>query len=161
MPLTYLRFLNHSGHYRPRAENFKSFMQVLRDEGIDMSRVSIPKSYAILVGMERYTRAMKKVESAGDKVKYEKDKLLHPERAKQEEETRKDKSQSAEKERQYLEKLKLEEAQKGEGDKSSGRISKIFGRFRGKKESEGEPDSLQRVSDTGPEDEIPAPDGKR
>ena len=127
-----------------------------------MSRVSIPKSYAILVGMERYTRAMKKVENAGGKVKYKKDKLLHPEKVKQEEEAKKDKSQSAEKEREHLEKLKLEEAQKGENDKSrSGRLSKLFGRFKGKKESEGATGSVRRVSGTGPEDGIPAPEGKR
>jgi len=149
-----------SGHYRPPAENFRSFVQSLRDEGVDMSRVSIPKSYAILVGMERYTRAMNKIEDAANKVTHQKDKLLHPEKVKEEEEARKDKSQSAEQERQYLERLKLEE-QKKDDESSSGRISKLVHRFTGKKQSEHEAETMRRISGTGPEDGIPAPEGER
>jgi hypothetical protein len=45
-----------SGHYRPPTKNFRLFVHSLRDEGVDMSRVSISRSYAVLVGLEAYVR---------------------------------------------------------------------------------------------------------
>ena len=104
---------------------------------------------------------MKKVESAGDKMKYQKNQIFHPERVKQEEESKKDKSQSAEKERQHLQRLKLEKAQKDGSDKSgSGRLSELVNHFKGK-ESVGQAQGVRRVSGTGPEDGVPAPEGER
>lgn len=43
-----------SGHYRPPADNFRRFVKSLKEAGVDMSHVSISKSYAILVGLEAY-----------------------------------------------------------------------------------------------------------
>lgn len=48
-----------SGHYRPPANNFRKFVKSLREAGVDMSHVSISKSYAILVGLEAYTNFRK------------------------------------------------------------------------------------------------------
>lgn len=45
-----------SGHYRPPASNFRAFVRSLREAGADMSRVSVSKSYAVLVGLEAYAR---------------------------------------------------------------------------------------------------------
>ncbi|KAK4231790.1 hypothetical protein QBC38DRAFT_325644, partial [Podospora fimiseda] len=50
-----------SGHYRPPASNFKSFVNSLKEEGVDMSSVSISKSYAVLVGLEAYSKVRKSV----------------------------------------------------------------------------------------------------
>lgn len=56
-----------SGHYRPPANNFRKFVKSLKEANVDMSRVSISKSYAILVGLEAYGNFCKgkgKAESA-------------------------------------------------------------------------------------------------
>jgi hypothetical protein len=45
-----------SGHYRPPSANFRAFVHALREAGVDLSRVSISKSYATLVGRESYYR---------------------------------------------------------------------------------------------------------
>ena len=80
-----------------------------------MSRISIPKSYAVLVGLESYTRTKRKVKGIGNSLEHKKDQVLHPERVKQQDEQQKDKSKSAEKERQHLEKVKVANDQKGQG----------------------------------------------
>jgi len=110
--------------------------------------------------MERYTRAMNNIERAADKLTHQKDKLLNPEKVKEEEEAKKNKSQSAELERQYLENLELEERKKDD-ESSSGRISKPVHRFTGEKQSEHEAETVRRISGTRTEDGIPAPEGKR
>lgn len=58
-----------SGHYRPPANNFRKFVKSLREAGVDMSHVSISKSYAILVGLEAYSnfrKGKKKTKSAAN-----------------------------------------------------------------------------------------------
>ena len=77
-----------SGHYRPPAANFRAFVHSLRDEGADMSHVSISRSYAVLVGLETYTKARKRMKKAEHSVVHEKDKLLNPEKIKMEEEAK-------------------------------------------------------------------------
>ncbi|KAI3002565.1 hypothetical protein CBS147346_5791 [Aspergillus niger] len=57
-----------SGHYRPPAANFRAFIHSLQDQGVDMSHVSISKSYAVLAGIEGYTRAKRKVRALQEKV---------------------------------------------------------------------------------------------
>ena len=130
-----------------------------------MSRVSISQSYTVLVGMESYTRTMKKIKSAESAVAHEKDKLFHPEKVRAEEEDQRDKSQSAEKERQHLEKLKLEQEKEQEGKvdlNKSKRLSKVFSNLKGNRNGEkGRPPDWRRIPGTGPEDGIPAPEGKR
>jgi hypothetical protein len=54
-----------SGHYRPPASNFRAFFKSLKEAGVDMGRVSVSKSYAVLVGLEMYVKVRKK---AGDVV---------------------------------------------------------------------------------------------
>lgn len=50
-----------SGHYRPPTKNFRAFVHSLKDNGVDMSRVSISRSYAVLVGLEMYVKTRRKV----------------------------------------------------------------------------------------------------
>jgi len=106
------------------------FVESLKAEGVDMSRVSISKSYAVLVGVETYQRSIKKIKGAGGAVKHQKDKLFNPEKVNREEEEEKDTSESAEKERQYLEKMKLEETDAK--DRSGGGVSTLLKRFTSK-----------------------------
>lgn len=61
-----------SGHYRPHLANFRAFHHSLQDRGVDLSRVSISKSYAILAGIEGYTltkrKLTEKIEGAKQKI---------------------------------------------------------------------------------------------
>lgn len=68
-----------SGHYRPPARNFRAFVHSLRDAGVDMSRVSISKSYAVLVGLEAYVKTRSKGKELAAKLGRHKDKLPDPE----------------------------------------------------------------------------------
>ena len=92
-----------SGHYRPPASNFSAFVKSLREGGVDMSHVSISKSYAILVGLETYVKTRKKSKHLIDKVMHGKDKIVAPEVAHRREEEAKDTSQSAQREREVVE----------------------------------------------------------
>ncbi|KAL2144767.1 hypothetical protein VTI28DRAFT_8529 [Corynascus sepedonium] len=58
-----------SGHYRPPASNFRAFVRSLKEAGVDMGRVSVSKSYAVLVGLEMYVKARKKASDALDRVR--------------------------------------------------------------------------------------------
>lgn len=98
-----------SGHYRPPASNFRAFVHSLEEEGVDMSHVSISKSYAVLVGLEAYIKTKKKGKETMQKITHQKQKLLDPEEAKKVEEAKLDTSQSAAKERKILEKEKEKE----------------------------------------------------
>lgn len=157
-----------SGHYRPPVANFRSFVHHLEQAGTDMSHVSISQSYAVLVGLEGYTKTRKKLKRAESSVAHGKDKLLHPDKVKEEEEAAKDKSQSAEKERQYLEQERVARQrteEQSKADKSmKGRVSRLVKRF---SLSDGPKDNDQsrRVSSgkqlpgPGPEQGIPPPEG--
>jgi hypothetical protein len=126
-----------------------------------MSHVSISRSYAVLAGLESYTKATGKIKSAEQKAKYTKDKLLHPDKVRQEEEAKRDKSQSAEKERQHLEALRAEQTKsRTSGKPLNSHFSKIFHPFK-RQDAEGESADGTRVIPEGPEDGIPAPEGKR
>ena len=50
-----------SGHYRPPTKNFRAFVHSLKDNGVDMSHVSISRSYAVLVGLEAYVKTRRKI----------------------------------------------------------------------------------------------------
>ncbi|KAK8072020.1 hypothetical protein PG996_005368 [Apiospora saccharicola] len=100
-----------SGHYRPPAANFRAFVHSLRDEGVDMSHVSISKSYAVLVGLEAYVKTRRKGKGAVHKATLHRDKILDPAEVARREEAERDKSESAAKERQFLQ--KEEEAKRG------------------------------------------------
>ncbi|RYP32488.1 hypothetical protein DL767_005177 [Monosporascus sp. MG133] len=98
-----------SGHYRPPASNFRAFVHSLEDARVDMSHVSISKSYAVLVGLEAYMKTKKKGKELVERLSHRKLKVLHPEEAAEREEALKDKSESAARERDVLEKQREEE----------------------------------------------------
>ena len=91
-----------SGHYRPPASNFRAFVHSLEDAGVDMGRVSISRSYAVLVGLEAYVKTKAKGKEAVRRLSHRKTKLLDPEEAARREEADRDKSQSAAREREVL-----------------------------------------------------------
>ncbi|KAJ4266202.1 hypothetical protein NW762_004183 [Fusarium torreyae] len=101
-----------SGHYRPPASNFRAFVHSLRQSEVDMSHVSISKSYVVLIGLETYLKTKRKGKDLAQRVGHRKDKIIAPEEAARREEEEKDKSESAAKEREVLQR---EEAEKQEG----------------------------------------------
>lgn len=117
--------------------------------------------------MESYTRTKRKVKDVESSLEHEKDKILHPDKVKQQDEQQKDRSQSAEKERQYLEKRRLEDETKRQGKKKtdeslSTRIARKLG-LRSREDSNREPPRAggRGIPGTGPEDGVPPPEGKR
>lgn len=122
-----------SGHYRPPASNFRAFVCSLREEGVDMSRVSISKSYAVLVGLEMYVRTRQRGKRLLERAARKRDQVVHPEEAARREEDARDKSQSAEKERRFLEKQQEEEEKRArereannDGDGGTGTAVKVL-----------------------------------
>ena len=99
-----------SGHYRPPAASFRHFITSLKERHVDMSRVSISKSYAVLVGLEAYLGSKQQVKAVGEGVKHGVERVLHPEQARERKEKEKDTSQSA-----RLEEAKLREMQENRG----------------------------------------------
>lgn len=91
-----------SGHYRPPTKNFRQFEKSLREAGVDMSHVSISRSYAILLGLEAYVKTRKKIKKGMQHFHHGKQKIVQPEEYRKIQEAQRDKSQSAEKERQVL-----------------------------------------------------------
>ncbi|KAL8732641.1 MAG: hypothetical protein Q9166_002616 [cf. Caloplaca sp. 2 TL-2023] len=51
-----------SGHYKPPAASFRAFVHSLQKRGVDMSVMSVPKSYAVLMGIEGYARGMENMQ---------------------------------------------------------------------------------------------------
>ncbi|KAL5373099.1 hypothetical protein DPSP01_012958 [Paraphaeosphaeria sporulosa] len=74
----------------------------MKDNGVDMSRVSISRSYAVLVGLEMYVKTRRKVKHGVEHVHNAEIKVVHPEEYEKKMEESKDKSKSAEKERQLM-----------------------------------------------------------
>jgi hypothetical protein len=70
---------------------------------VDMSHVSISRSYAILVGLETYVKSRRKGKKLMHKLVHGRDKLLSPEDLARRQEEERDKSESAERERRFLE----------------------------------------------------------
>lgn len=87
-----------SGHYAPPLRNFREFVKNLKEAEADMSRCSISRSYAVLLGLEGYLGAKKHAQKGKQGIKD----ALHPEEKKRREEAARDKSKSAEKERLAL-----------------------------------------------------------
>jgi hypothetical protein len=99
-----------SGHYRPPVSNFRAFVHSLKEAGVDMSHVSISRSYAVLVGLEAYVKSRKRGKKLAKKLIHGRDKLLSPEETAKKDEQERDKSESAAIERRFLEmKQKAEE----------------------------------------------------
>ncbi|KAL8690341.1 MAG: hypothetical protein Q9224_004425 [Gallowayella concinna] len=58
-----LRYMQpRSGHYKPPASSFRAFVHSIQKRGVDMSVMSVPKSYAVLMGIEGYSKGMKNME---------------------------------------------------------------------------------------------------
>jgi hypothetical protein len=70
---------------------------------VDMSHVSISRSYAILVGLEAYVKSRKRGKKLVRKLMHGRDKLLSPEETARREEEERDKTESAEKEGRFEE----------------------------------------------------------
>ncbi|KAL8809743.1 MAG: hypothetical protein Q9200_003161 [Gallowayella weberi] len=51
-----------SGHYKPPASSFRAFVHSLQKSGVDMSVMTVPKSYAVLMGIEGYSKGVKNME---------------------------------------------------------------------------------------------------
>lgn len=74
-----------------------------------MSRVSISKSYAVLLGLEAYQNTRKTVKRGESKMQEQMEKVVHPEEAKKKEEEQQDKSKSAQREKEFLEQQRTKE----------------------------------------------------
>ena len=70
---------------------------------MDMSHVSISRSYAILVGLEAYVKSRQRGKKLVRKLVHGRDKLLSPEETARREEEGRDKTESAEREKRILE----------------------------------------------------------
>lgn len=92
-----------SGHYRPPVASFRAFVHALKDAGVDMSHVSISRSYAVLVGLEAYVKTRKRSKKLIKKIIHGRDKLLSPDELKTRQEQDMDKSKSAATERRFIE----------------------------------------------------------
>ncbi|KAJ5626124.1 hypothetical protein N7510_002433 [Penicillium lagena] len=55
-----------SGHYQPAMANFHAFNHALQNQGVDMSRLSMSKSYAMLAGIAGYSKTRRKVKELQD-----------------------------------------------------------------------------------------------
>jgi hypothetical protein len=154
-----------SGHYRVPAANFKTFIKSLKALNVDMSHLSISRSYAILVGIEGYTKSRKKIKKAEAEVVHRKNRILDPEKAKEEEQKKLDKSKSAAREREFLEQQQLAEANAAREAKLTRRssrkktMSQFFERLGLRSRSSGSADAVPEERRTGPEDGIPPPEG--
>jgi hypothetical protein len=109
-----------SGHYRPPTKNFRAFVHSMKENGVDMSHVSISRSYAVLVGLEAYVKTRKKFKHGVEHVKEAETKVVHPEEYKRKIEEQMDKSESAQRERQLL----AQETGRKEADKKQTSIGR-------------------------------------
>jgi hypothetical protein len=85
-----------SGHYRPPTKNFRQFVKSLRETGVDMSHVSISRSYVILLGLEAYVNTRKKIKKGIQHLHRHKEKEINLEEYKKKKEKHMDKNQNAE-----------------------------------------------------------------
>ena len=111
---------------------------------MDMSRVSISRSYAVLVGLEAYVKTRKKIKHSIQHVSNAETKVMHPEAYQRQQEAEKDKSKSAERERQILAaKAEKEEA----ADREQSWRRKIWSRMRPNKSISSKTDELKQAKE--------------
>jgi hypothetical protein len=91
-----------SGHYRPPTSNFRAFVRSLKAEGVDVGHVPISKAYAVLLGLETYTKTRRVGKDLVHKMIHRKNKVVHPKETKKKEEEEIDTSKSAQREREVL-----------------------------------------------------------
>ncbi len=146
--------------------NFRSFINNLKENGVDMSHVSISRSYAILVGLEAYVKTRRKGKQFLQKFSLHKDKLLAPDELAKRDEEAKHKSESAEKEREYLDGRAREEQEDKENMKLLDRLKlrpredERGGVGETKEREKREKEFDIQAPGTGPENAI-APEGTR
>jgi hypothetical protein len=153
--------------------NFRAFIHSLKDAGVDMSHVSISRSYAVLVGLEAYVKTRKRGKRILQNLVHKKDKLLSPQEAAKREEEARDKSESAERERRFLEAKQQAEAEEREENRADLKLLKKLSivprtprhgvandRAEMEEKREQEKDHLVQAPGTGPEEAI-APEGTR
>lgn len=153
-----------SGHYRPPVSNFRAFIHSMKEAGVDMSHVSISRSYAVLVGLEAYVKTRRRGKRFMRKLVHGKDKILSPEELAKREEAARDKSKSAAKEQRFLE-LKREAEEKDKENYNAKLLERMHLTHSRPatgdvEDREKEKDEDVQVAGTGPENAI-APEGKR
>ncbi|RFU77709.1 iq calmodulin-binding motif [Trichoderma arundinaceum] len=104
-----------SGHYRPPTSNFRAFVRSLKAEGVDVGHVPISKAYAVLLGLETYTKTRRVGKDLVHKMIHRKNKVIHPKEMKKKEQDEIDTSKSAQKERQIV----ATEKQQAEAEKQA------------------------------------------
>jgi hypothetical protein len=87
-----------SGHYAPPVRNFREFVRCLKETGADMSRCSISRSYAVILGLEGYIRTKDQAKKTERGVR----ELVNPEEKRRREQVEFDASASAAREREVL-----------------------------------------------------------
>ena len=152
-----------SGHYRPPAKNFRAFVKDLEDAGVDMSRVSISQSYAVLIGLEAYTKTRRKLKAAESGISHQRDKVFNPDKVREEEEAHIDTSQSAKREKEFLQQQRAAQQGAKEHAKAENgalaRIYRLIKRTRKKDDPDGGSE-MRQVAGSGPEKGVPPPKGK-
>ena len=87
-----------SGHYAPPTRNFREFLKSLKAAEADLSHLNTSRSYAVILGLEGYVGAKKHFKDAGQSFQD----IFDQEGKREREEAAKDKSKSAEREREIL-----------------------------------------------------------
>ena len=132
---------------------------------MDMSHVSISRSYAVLVGLEAYVKTRRRGKQLFQKFIYHRDKLLSPVEAAEKEEAERDKSESAAKEKKFLEEREREREAESTTTKVMEKLHISHTNTLEREYPMGETKSWEKDPDiqkagTGPENAI-APEGKR
>jgi hypothetical protein len=168
-----LKYLKEHPADKPLVSNFRAFVHSLKDEGVDMSHVSISRSYAVLVGLEAYVKSRRRGKKFVQKLIHGRDKLLSPDEVTKREEEERDKSESAAREQRFLELKEQADREDKEQYANIKLLNKL--RFRSRTEPRegesrlegpaGEKKGTRKAVDieapgTGPEDAI-APEGTR
>ena len=124
-----------SGHYAPPLKNFREFVHTLKDEGADLGRLNLGRSYAVLLGLEAYVDTKKHAKTAEQGVKD----MFDPEGKKEREEAATDKSKSAARERQILQEQQQEKRKRS----LSYRLKQKLGLDREQKKTTALPDEKE------------------
>lgn len=143
-----------SGHYRPPASNFHAFVKALKEGGVDMSHVSISKSYAILVGLEAYVKTRRKSKKFVEKMLHQKDKIVDPDEVRRREEEAKDKSESAKREREVIEQEETEREQNRASVKMMEKLKMV------PREPRADPEVIEHANEEASGSSVPATNGK-
>lgn len=103
-------------------KNFRAFVNSLNDAGADMSHVSISRSYAILVGLETYIAGRRRAKSLVHRIMHGSDKVISPKEVARREEQEREKSESVEREKRFLELKQQMDEEDGEPKKGSAKL---------------------------------------